>query len=92
MWSSVLQSTAVYTLMNFHVSRRYSDLISRDIISRGCRERRTRGTARRKGGRGFDGDEKRGRTICEGGGGEGGGGGRARFILLNVKFHVGTQL
>lgn len=79
MRSSVLQSTAVYTLMNLHVSRRYSDLISRDIISRGCRERRTRGTARRKGGRGFDGDEKRGRTICEGGGGGGEEDGRDLF-------------
>lgn len=51
--------------MNFHVSRRYSDLPS-DIITRGHRERRTRGTTR-EGGRGFSRDEKRGRTIREGG-------------------------
>lgn len=60
--------------MNFHVSRRYSDLPS-DIITGGCREKDVREAQEREEGwppRFQQGREKRaGRTIREGGWEEG---------------------
>lgn len=78
--------------MSFRVSRQYSDLPC-DIITGGCREkererkRDMHGVRRERVVEVSAGDEKTGRTIREGGGR-----GDGRFILLNVKFHVGTQL
>lgn len=73
--------------MNFRVSRQYSDLSS-DIITEGVAEKDVRAAAQtRKGGRGFSRDDEA-RANDSSGEWERDG----RFILLNVKFHVGTQL
>lgn len=88
--------------MNFRVSRQYSDLPS-DIITgeRGGggriapRERRTcEVVTSRKGDRGFSSTGRRETGDREANDfvGEEGRKTRGRFILLNVKFHVGTQL
>lgn len=72
--------------MNFRVSRQYSDLPS-DIITEGIAERKTYVAQRRR----VVVASTQGRDA----GGERFVGGREkneRFILLNVKFHVGTQL
>lgn len=74
--------------MNFHVSRRYSDLPS-VVITRGCAEKDLRKARRgRVAGKVSTGTSSTGERFAR----AGARGGRARFILLNVKFHVGTQL
>lgn len=71
--------------MNFRVSRQYSDLSS-DIITEGVAEKDVRAAAQR--GRVAEVSGMTRRANDSSGEWERDG----RFILLNVKFHVGTQL
>lgn len=72
--------------MNFRVSRQYNDLSS-DIITEGFAEKDVRAAARR--GRVA---EVSAGTTRRANDSSGGWKRDERFILLNVKFHVGTQL